>query len=164
MDLSPTLREQLAGHWTHQLRPRLEGLTDEEYLWEPVSGCWSLRPRAQVRAPRSAGAGDLRLEYAHPEPEPSPITTIAWRLAHLIVGCFAARSASHFGAPPADYDSWTYAGTADEALRQLDEQYAVWRRASWPSVRTVSRVPADRRRDRSPRPRWPGSCSTSTAR
>jgi hypothetical protein len=32
------LLEQLTWHWTNQLRPRLDGLTDEEYLWEPVRG------------------------------------------------------------------------------------------------------------------------------
>ena len=25
-----------------RLRGRLEGLTDDEYLWEPVPGCWSV--------------------------------------------------------------------------------------------------------------------------
>jgi hypothetical protein len=29
------LRDQLAWHWEHQLRPRLEGLTDEELHWAP---------------------------------------------------------------------------------------------------------------------------------
>lgn len=27
-----------------QFRPRLEELTDAEYRWEPVAGCWSVRP------------------------------------------------------------------------------------------------------------------------
>ncbi|MFF2761725.1 FAD-dependent oxidoreductase, partial [Streptomyces albidoflavus] len=26
------------------LRPRLAGLTDAEYFWEPVEGCWNIRP------------------------------------------------------------------------------------------------------------------------
>jgi len=34
---------QLEFYWDVHLRPRLEGLTDEEYFWEPVEGCWSLR-------------------------------------------------------------------------------------------------------------------------
>jgi len=29
------LRDQLEWHWEHQLRPRFEGLTDEELRWEP---------------------------------------------------------------------------------------------------------------------------------
>ncbi|KGF17491.1 DinB family protein [Corynebacterium freneyi] len=30
--------EHLEWHWTHQLRPRLNGRTDEEYLWQPAAG------------------------------------------------------------------------------------------------------------------------------
>lgn len=54
------------------------------------------------------------------------MTTIAWRLGHLIVGVFGARVASHFGGPPIDYQGFAYAGTAADALRQLDEGYAAW--------------------------------------
>lgn len=51
------------------LAHRLEGLTDEEWLWEPVPGCWSIR--------------DGKIDFAIPVPSPAPFTTIAWRLAHL---------------------------------------------------------------------------------
>jgi hypothetical protein len=36
------------------------------------------------------------------------------------------RSHSHFGGPPADYESWNYATDADTALKQLDDAYANW--------------------------------------
>lgn len=124
---NPQLVDQLDIHWQHQLRPRLEGLTDEEYFWEPVPDTWSLRPRGTSRAPVQAGSGDLTLDFAVPEPVPPPVTTIAWRLGHIVVGCLAMRSASHFGREPTDYQSWTYAATAAEALAQLDAEYAVWR-------------------------------------
>ena len=51
------LLEQLTWHWTQQLRPRFEGLTDDEYLWEPVPGAWNLRPRGQARTARTGGSG-----------------------------------------------------------------------------------------------------------
>ena len=120
------LLEQLTFHWEHQLRPGLDDLTDEEYFWEPVAGCWSVRPRAEATTSMADGGGALVADYAFPEPEPAPVTTIAWRLAHLIVGVFGARNAIHFGGPPASYPSWTYAPTAKEALAQLDEAYARW--------------------------------------
>jgi hypothetical protein len=44
VDWGALLVGQLAFYWDVHLRPRLEGLTDEEYFWEPVEGCWSLRP------------------------------------------------------------------------------------------------------------------------
>jgi hypothetical protein len=34
--------------------------------------------------------------------------------------------AAHFGGPPVDYGSFAYAGTAAEALAQLDDTYAGW--------------------------------------
>src|SRR3954469_19771151 len=36
---------------------RLTGLGDEEYLWEPVRGCWSIRPRAELTTVRAFGPG-----------------------------------------------------------------------------------------------------------
>lgn len=123
------LHEQLEWHWQGQARPRLEGLTDEEYLWEPAPGAWNLRRRdepAPETATYRAGAGEWLCDYGFPEPTPAPVTTIAWRLAHVVVGVFGARNHSHFGAPPADYDTWPYQGTAQGALAQLDEVYAAW--------------------------------------
>jgi hypothetical protein len=126
VDWNHELLDQLAWHWQHQLRPRLAGLTDEEYYWEPVPGAWNLRPRGHGRAPIAAGSGGVVIEFQLPEPDPAPVTTIAWRLGHVIVGVFGARNAAHFGAPEISYDSHAYAATAADALRQLDEQYATW--------------------------------------
>jgi hypothetical protein len=110
--------DQLDWHWRTQLRPRLEGLADDEYLWEPRPGAWNVR---------LAGDGaPATIDFAYPEPRPAPLTTIAWRLAHVIVGCFGARNASHFGGPAVDYATFPYARSADEALGQLDEGYARW--------------------------------------
>jgi hypothetical protein len=38
VDWNAQLHDQLDVHWNHQLRPRLEGLTDEEYVWAPMPG------------------------------------------------------------------------------------------------------------------------------
>jgi hypothetical protein len=126
IDWNDQLAEQLDSHWQNQLRPGLDGLTDAEYFWEPVAGCWSVRRRGQSTAPVAAGPGDYVLEYAYPEPETPPVTTIAWRLAHIIVGVLGERAASHFGGPPATWRTFHYAGTAKQALSQLDEAYAAW--------------------------------------
>jgi hypothetical protein len=120
------LVDQLDWHWQHQLRPRLAGLTDDEYVWEPVPGAWNVRKRGTSTAPIAAGSGDFTVDFAIPEPQPAPVTTIAWRMAHIIVGVLGVRVASHFGGPKVDYQTFEYAGTADEALRQLDDAYAAW--------------------------------------
>ena len=126
MDWPHELADQLSWHWQHQLRPRLEGLTDEEYFWEPATDGWSVRPRGESQAPVQAGSGAFTIDFAFPEPDPPPVTTIAWRLGHVIVGVFGVRIASHFGGLPVDYQTFEYAGTAAEALAQLDENYAAW--------------------------------------
>jgi hypothetical protein len=128
MDLnwSKELDAQLDWHWRNHLRPRLDGLSDAEYLWEPVPGCWSIRPVDQIRTSRSAGTGPYRSEFERPEPDPAPVTTIAWRLGHVITGCLLQRSAAHFGGEPFDCSGFEYAGTADGALAQLDAAYARW--------------------------------------
>lgn len=126
IDWNAELVEQLDWHWQRHLRPRFDGLTDDEYLWEPVAGCWSIRSRGTSSAPLQVGAGDFIMEGELPPPTPAPVTTIAWRLSHMIVGVLAERVASHFGGPAATDETWTYADTADAALAQLDEQYAAW--------------------------------------
>lgn len=128
-DLVPQLADQLDFIWSNQARPRLEGLTDEEYLWEPVSDCLSVRHRdagAPDLVTHRAGGGGWLCDWAFPEPDPAPVTTIAWRLAHVIVGVLGARAHSHFDGPPCDYQSWVYAGSADDALAQLDAAYDAW--------------------------------------
>jgi hypothetical protein len=126
LDWNVMLVEQLDWLWRNGTRPRLAGLTDDEYFREPVPGCWSVRPKGTATAPIALGGGDFVLEFARPEPVPPPVTTIAWRLAHVIVGVLGERAASHFGGPPADWETFAYAGTADAALAQLDAAYAAW--------------------------------------
>jgi DinB superfamily len=126
VDWTSQLAEQLDWHWREQLRPRLDGLTDAEYRWEPVRGAWNVRPRGTGTAPVHAGAGDFTIDFAFPPPEPAPVTTIAWRLGHIIVGVLGMRVASHFGGPPFDYATHRYPGDAATALAQLDAAYAGW--------------------------------------
>ncbi len=126
MKLSSVLLEQLTWHWEHQVRPRREGLTDEEYRWEPVPGAWSIRPRAEATTAHAVGGGDLVIDFEGPEPVPPPVTTIAWRLGHVIVGVFGARNAVRFGGPPMDYVNMVWPGDAASALALLDEGYGRW--------------------------------------
>jgi hypothetical protein len=127
VDWNAELTDQLDWHWRIFLRPKLEGLTDDEYFWEPVSGCWSVRSRDAVPPGQHVfGSGPFVLEWTLPDPAVPPVTTIAWRLAHIIVGCLGERNAGHFGGPPVTWDTFEYAGTAEQALAQLDSAYAVW--------------------------------------
>jgi hypothetical protein len=126
VDWGRLLVGQLEFYWQAHLRPRVEGLTDAEYLWEPVPGSWSLRRRPD---------GRFRPDQADPVPEPAPVTTIAWRLAHITVGCFVIRTSTFFGdgSVPDEADMFDrrhepddLPDTAAGALELLDRSYAAW--------------------------------------
>ncbi|MCX4904817.1 DinB family protein [Streptomyces sp. NBC_00878] len=46
---------------------RLTGLSDEEHLWEPVPGGWSMRRRGEVATPRAFGPGEWVLDLGAPD-------------------------------------------------------------------------------------------------
>jgi hypothetical protein len=117
--------DQLEFYWNVHLWPRLEGLTDEEYFWEPVDGAWSLRP----------GPGGVLALDGGGRPDPAPVTTIAWRLVHIAVGIFHTRASTFFGdgSVPDDADMFDprhepaeLPATADEALALLERSYLWW--------------------------------------
>lgn len=69
----------------NRLLARIDGLQDDEYFWEPVPGCWSLRRVDDGRWLLDGDGG------GGPPPDPVPVTTIVWRLGHIggTVGGFA---------------------------------------------------------------------------
>jgi uncharacterized damage-inducible protein DinB len=101
---------------------RLDGLTDEEYRWEPVSGCWSIRQRRD---------GSSFHEWA-PIVYPDPFTTLAWRLWHLIDMYGEDRAPQWLGLPPQgeaiglDAPDPTPPVNAADALDLLDRAHARW--------------------------------------
>ncbi|WP_432102525.1 DinB family protein [Streptomyces sp. bgisy091] len=107
-------------------------LTDQEYLWEPVPECWSVRPHAAGPGPGAAtltGAGEWGRDTApFPHPSPPPFTTLAWRLSHLseLLALRADHTAGSHSATRADY---RVAGTAAEALAGFGSAAASWRAA-----------------------------------
>ena len=127
LDWQQLVLDQLRWHWEAQLRPRLTGLSDEEYFWEPVADCWSVRPRGQSSAPIQAGSGAFTIDFAIPEPDPPPVTTIAWRLGHLggmAVGGFASR---RFGDGTLTTARIRFPASAGAVPGFLGEHYRAWR-------------------------------------
>ena len=92
------VKVQLRQAWT-TARRSLDGLADAEYLWEPVSPCWSVRRR--VDAERGWGAGEFCNEDAWPPLDPLPTTTIAWKVIHLAAWTDVYRGHA-FGDGPVD--------------------------------------------------------------
>lgn len=117
--------DQLEFYWNVHFRPRVAGLTDDEYLWEPVEGAWSLRP---------GPSGELDLESVRPEPPLPPVTTIAWRAMHVGRDVLGKRARAFFDPDAVDADMYDarhwpagLPATADGALALLDEAYSLWR-------------------------------------
>jgi hypothetical protein len=92
-----------------QLRSRLAGLDDLEYLWEPVPGCWTVR-RTQA-GPRA--------DWADPDPAPAPVTTIAWRMWHIAADALDSYSRNAFGTSGTDHTGRVWVRSADEATALL---------------------------------------------
>jgi len=128
IDWTHELVEQLDWHWREHLRPSLDGLSDAEYLWEPVAGAWSLRAAGEARTTMAAGGGGTVADFAYPEPDPAPVTTIAWRMGHMSIGVFGARAANHFmpGEPVPDYATTVWPLSAAGGLELLDLWYCRW--------------------------------------
>ncbi|MFJ8146344.1 DinB family protein [Streptomyces sp. NPDC096048] len=107
-------------------------MTDEEYFWEPVPGCWSVRRRADGpgrHATSLAGAGDWGRDAApHPHPSPPPFTTLAWRLSHLSE-MLLLRADHTVGTHRLTRDDYAVSGSAAEAVAAFDTAATAWRNA-----------------------------------
>jgi hypothetical protein len=119
VDWTREMLEQFDVQWNLAHGPSLETLTDEEYLWEPVPGCWSVRP--------TGPGGRGQIEQTWPDPEPAPVTTIAWRLSHLAVGVFGLRVSYHFGDGSLTHENAERPLTAKEGVAYFKEQALQWR-------------------------------------
>jgi hypothetical protein len=122
-----------SGDGTHT---RVGAMTDEEYFWEPVPDCWSVRRRAGgpgVRATSLAGLGDWgRDAAAYPHPWPPPFTTLAWRLSHL-TEMLTLRADHTAGGRTLTRDDYPVSGDAASAVAAFDAAVGAWRKAL-PSV------------------------------
>ena len=118
MSWAKELNSQLESYWTNQFRPRLKGLTETEYFWEPVEGCWNIR---------LVGAGKYVADFQTPEPDPPPVTTIAWRLSHICAAMLLWDQTIQFDGANCDVAPFECPGTAQSALQSLDRSYARWR-------------------------------------
>jgi DinB superfamily len=101
-------------------------LTDEEFLWEPAPGAWSIRRRGEATSPKPIGPGEWVLD-GRGDQYPAPVTTIAWRLGHLHSD-FAGRWEWTFGgrrlAPDLVVD---FTPSAEEALERFWALMDRWR-------------------------------------
>lgn len=113
VDLLLTQMDEVYG----RLRQRLVGLTDDEYFWEPAPGCWTIH-----RDETGAWIHD----YAIPDPDPAPLTTIGWRLVH-IADCKVTYHEYAFGERRLTFPDLAAPSTVDGAIKRLAEGHELLR-------------------------------------
>ena len=100
-----------------RLRDRLEGLTDEEFFWLPVPNAWTIyedRP------------GHWAYHYAIPDPDPAPVTTIAWQVTHLATTRFMYHEWA-YGAAKLTFPELVIPSNVARAVEFLHDGYeALW--------------------------------------
>lgn len=108
-------------------RGRLEGLTRDEYLWEPYEGMWSIRPAGSGTTGQAFGPGEWVLDYEHGDAfAPGPLTTIAWRICHVTSG-FAGRWEWTFGSRSIDPELLVdFSPDVNVALHRLWHEIERW--------------------------------------
>ncbi len=115
-----TVQEDVLSYfdeWLRRFSERLEGLSEDEYLWEPVAGCWSVR----------ATPDGPRVDRLEPEPDPAPVTTIAWRLWHIAVETLEGYAASVFGRTATGVTDLHFTLEAGDAVDILERAAANFR-------------------------------------
>ena len=115
----PSIAELLTQQLTHawgSARQSLDGLTEDEYFWEPATPCWSVRRRDTGL--RGWGAGDFVCEDAWPPPDPLPVTTIGWRVVHLAAWTDVWHGFAFDGTSP-DLNDAVVPGTGAEGVAWL---------------------------------------------
>ncbi|MEE9507815.1 MAG: DinB family protein [Anaerolineales bacterium] len=106
------LKIQMRIAW-EGLKTSLVDLTDEEFYWQPVPNCWTVHQDDQ---------GKWISDYAEPEPDPPPFTTIGWRLVH-IAACKRMYLEYAFGPGILTWDELAIPHTAEMAMTWLKEGY-----------------------------------------
>lgn len=90
------------------IRRIVDGLTDEEFRWEPCPGCWTVR-REDDR---------WVMDYPDDVPDPPPVTTIGWRLLHITHGNWIYGEYA-FGAASRNFTDLPVYGAAGPAIDDL---------------------------------------------
>jgi hypothetical protein len=102
-----------------QLRGRLEGLTDDEYLWQPTRTAWTVARRADGRTLPDQRAWEVGARDTPPR-------TLAWSVGHLGEGSLVRADYLVGGHSLTDEDiDWPM--TAQEGLTFLDKGLNSWR-------------------------------------
>jgi hypothetical protein len=107
----------LLDKWSDRFQSRIADLEDEEFWSEPAPDCWKIFP--------DGSGGDFGLVFT----EEAPVTTMGWRLAHIIDLLKEDRCATYIGLEPEPSAAEEWIPTsADQAKQMVREATATFRR------------------------------------
>jgi hypothetical protein len=104
------LAKQMDDVWS-ALYGWTDGLIDQEYFWKPVRACWTVHIDEK---------GNWVVDYEKPPPDPTPFTTIAWKMEH-ITSCKIMYREYAFGEGKLRWEDIPVARTAAESISRLSE-------------------------------------------
>ena len=131
------------------------GLTDEELLWEPMPGSWSVQPRDKCLTPTPFVVGewaadfDADLAWAASEGKAiEPLTSIAWLFWH--VGSVPARTAEldFFGGDHEAESGWSSPYIAEHPIFTTADEAVAAMRAGWRALEAALRSATDEQLER----------------
>jgi hypothetical protein len=112
----PVLLLGIDDAW-QRLHKRIAGLGPDEYGWEPVDSCWAVR---QVE-------GRWLADWSDPDPDPAPVTTIAWRMWHIGADCLAHYVSPSLGEWPLPVRDREWFGDPEPALAAMRTGFETFR-------------------------------------
>jgi hypothetical protein len=93
----------------------MEGLSEEEYFWEPSANCWTVHPDPD---------GHWMIDYEASPSDPLPLTTIAWKIFHL-AACKRMYYEYAFGEGRLTWEEISVPRSPSEAIHFLEEPHAL---------------------------------------
>ena len=128
------------------------GLTDEEFLWEPMPGSWTVRPHDTCQTPTPFVVGEWAADFdaglaMSVDPDKGiwtePLTSIAWLFWH--VGSMPARAAEldFLGGAHAAESGWTSPYIAAHPIFTTAGEAVDAMRAGWRALGAAVRSASD---------------------
>jgi hypothetical protein len=142
-------------------------LSEDEFFWEPVPGCWSVRRRDECRTDNPFGTGEWVVDFdnglvraADEGAAVEPLTTIAWLFWH--VGSMAGRAAEldFLGGTQSAGSGWTSPYLGDHPIFTASSEAVQAMQTGWRALDQAIRASTDEGLDQVTRfwsyPGYPG--------
>jgi DinB superfamily len=153
-----TLLEMMLFVEMYTLNRAWSGLTDDELMWEPIEGAWTVRPVTESRTATPFVTGAFEADFdagialaADEGTTVEPLTSIAWLFWH--VGSQPGRAAELdvFGGTHTAASGWTSPYIAAHPIFTSADEAVTAMRTGWRALDTALRSATDEQLERATR-------------